>query len=64
MSYVDNLDLCGLATLCRRREDACKKRFSQIVSNPGHNLAHLLPPEINECYNLRRTQKFVTLCIF
>ena len=35
MSYVDNLDMCGLATLCRRREDACEKHFSQIVSNPG-----------------------------
>ena len=63
MSCVDNLDLCGLATLCRRREDACKNIFSQIVSNPERNLAHLLPPEINECYNLRGTRKFVTSCI-
>ena len=63
MSYVDNLGLCGLATLRHRREDVCKKLFSEIVSNPGYNLAHLLPPKTNECYNFRRTRKFVTSCI-
>ena len=63
MSYVDNLGLFVLPTLRRGREDICKKLFSQIASNLGYNLAHLLPRKTNECYTFRRTWKFVTSLI-
>ena len=43
LSYTGNLKRADLETLYERRTMLCEKLFSNIVSNPHHKLAELLP---------------------
>ena len=44
-----------------RREEACKKLFSDIFNNTGHQLIHLQSPKQESFYNLRQAHTFVHL---
>ena len=59
-TYAQALAYSGLDTLADRRSAACRKLFSEIVSQPGHKLAHLLPPKHQQHYNLRRSREYTT----
>ena len=58
LSYNVNLKRADLETLYERRTMLCEKLFSNIVSNPHHKLAELLPAENRNSYNLRHNRKF------
>ena len=62
-SYSDALEVCGLPSLCDRREALTTKLFQEICCNTSHKLYHLLP-ELNEStVNLRNRRKFyVPVC--
>ena len=58
LSYTGNLKRADLETLYERRTMLCEKLFSNIVSNPHHKLAELLPVENRNSYNLTHNRKF------
>ena len=52
------LEVSGLPTLFKRREEISSKLFNEVVGDPGHTLHKLLPPKNPANYSLRRNRDF------
>ena len=63
MSYNQAIEVSGLPTLFKRREEISSKLFNEVVGDPGHTLHKLLPPKNPANYSLRRNRDFdLPLC--
>ena len=58
MSYNQALEVSGLPTLFKRREEISSKLFNEVVGDPEHTLHKLLPPKNPANYSLRRNRDF------
>ena len=57
LAYTETLKIYNMKTLAARREEKCKKLFSALQQR-DHKLHHLLPPEREVTYSLRKKTKY------